>query len=65
MKQHRLELAHQHAFLARWNSVLPRQQRTALRDIRDCRTAVLGGLRLSGGGARCQGNCGMGDAQTA
>src|SRR6202166_3642958 len=48
MKQHRLELAdvfrtHQHAFLARWNSVLSRQQRKALRDIRDCRTAVLGG----------------------
>ena len=30
-------------FLARWNSVLSRQQRKALRDIRDCRTAVLGG----------------------
>jgi hypothetical protein len=48
MKQHRLELAdvfrtHQQAFLARWNSVLSRQQRKALRDIRDCRTAVLGG----------------------
>ena len=48
MKQHRLELAdvfrtHQHDFLARWNSVLSRQQRKALRDIRDCRTAVLGG----------------------
>jgi hypothetical protein len=48
MKQHRLELAdvfrtHQRAFLARWNSVLSRQQRKALRDIRDCRTAVLGG----------------------
>ena len=48
MKQHRLELAdvfrtHQHDFLARWNSVLSRQQRKAVRDIRDCRTAVLGG----------------------
>src|SRR5260221_498279 len=30
-------------FLARWNFVLSRQQRKALRDIRDCRTAVLGG----------------------
>ena len=48
MKPHRLELAdvfrtHQHDFLPRWNSVLSRQQRKALRDIRDCRTAVLGG----------------------
>ena len=48
MPEHRLELAdvfrtHQHDFLARWNSVLSRQQRKALRDIRDCRTAVLGG----------------------
>src|ERR1700720_1517040 len=48
MKPHRLELAdvlrsHQHYFLARWNFVLSRQQRKALRDIRDCRTAVLGG----------------------
>jgi hypothetical protein len=48
MKPHRLELAdvfrtHQHEFLARWNSVLSRQHRKALRDIRDCRTAVLGG----------------------
>src|SRR6202034_842928 len=47
MKPHRLELAdvfrpYQHDFLARWNSVLSRQQRKALRDIRDCRTAVLG-----------------------
>jgi hypothetical protein len=47
-KAHRLELAdvfrtHQHAFLARWNSVLSRQQRKVLRDIRDCQTAVLGG----------------------
>lgn len=48
MKERRLELAdvfrtHQHDFLARWHSVLSRQQRKALRDIRDCRTAVLGG----------------------
>src|SRR5580658_7295771 len=48
MKPHRLELAdvfrtHQHHFLARWNSVLSRQQRKALRDIRDCQTPVLGG----------------------
>ncbi len=48
MKEHRLELAdvfrtHQSDFLTRWNSVLSRQQRKALRDIRDCRTAVLGG----------------------
>jgi Putative transposase/Transposase zinc-binding domain len=48
MKDHRLELAdifrtHQQDFLARWNHVLSRQQRRALRDIRDCRTAVLGG----------------------
>lgn len=48
MKPHRLELAdvfrtHQDDFLARWNPVLSRQQRRALRDIRDCRTAVLGG----------------------
>ena len=48
MKQHRPELAdvfrtHQSHFLARWNSVLSRQQRKALQDIRDCRTAALGG----------------------
>jgi hypothetical protein len=48
MKPHRLELAdiirtHQKDFLDRWNSVLSRQQRRALRDIRDCRTAALGG----------------------
>jgi hypothetical protein len=48
MKEHRLELAdifrtHQEDFRARWNPVLSRQQRRALRDIRDCRTAVLGG----------------------
>src|ERR1700685_2699172 len=50
MKPHRPELAdvfrtHQSDFLARWNSVLSRPQRKALRDIRDCRTAVLGGHR--------------------
>jgi hypothetical protein len=48
MKEHRLELAdifrtHQEDFLARWNPVLSRHQRKALRDIRDCRTAALGG----------------------
>jgi hypothetical protein len=48
MPEHRLELAdvfrtHQDDFLARWNAVLSRQQRKALRDIRDCRTSVLGG----------------------
>jgi hypothetical protein len=48
MKPHRPELAdvvrtHQADFLARWGSVLSPQQRKALRDIRDCRTAALGG----------------------
>jgi hypothetical protein len=48
MKQRRLELAdifraHQEDFLARWNPVLSREQRRAFRDLRDCRTAVLGG----------------------
>ena len=48
MNPHRLELAdifrtHQQDFLARWNPVLSRQHRKALHDIRDCRTAVLGG----------------------
>jgi predicted Zn-ribbon and HTH transcriptional regulator len=48
MTEHRLELAdifraHQKDFLTRWNPVLSREQRRALRDIRDCRTAVLGG----------------------
>jgi putative transposase/transposase-like zinc-binding protein len=48
MKPHRLELAdvfrtHQKDFLARWNHVLSGQQRRALKDIRDCRTAALGG----------------------
>jgi hypothetical protein len=45
---HRLEVAdvvrtHQSEFLTRWNSVLSREQRKALRDIRDCRSAALGG----------------------
>ena len=48
MKQHRLELAdvfraHQKDFLARWSHVLSGQQRRALKDIRNCRTAALGG----------------------
>jgi hypothetical protein len=34
---------HQSDLLARWNFTLSRQQRKALRDIRDCRTAALGG----------------------
>jgi len=34
---------HQSEFLARWNSALSREQRKALRDIRDCRSAALGG----------------------
>jgi hypothetical protein len=51
MNQHRPEVAdvirtHQHDFLARWNSVLSREQRQALRALRDCRTAALGGHRL-------------------
>jgi hypothetical protein len=48
MTDHRLELAdvirtHQRDFLARWNHVLSREQRKALRNLRDCRTAALGG----------------------
>jgi len=48
MNPHRLGLAdvlraHQQEFLARWNRVLSREQRRALRDLRDCRTAALGG----------------------
>jgi hypothetical protein len=35
--------AHQSEFLTRWNRVLSREQRKALRDIRDCRSAALGG----------------------
>ena len=48
MTDHRLELAdvirtHERDFLARWNHVLSREQRKALRNLRDCRTAALGG----------------------
>ena len=48
MSEHRLELAdvlraHGDDFLARWGHVLFHQQRKAFEDIRDCRTAVLGG----------------------
>jgi Putative transposase/Transposase zinc-binding domain len=34
---------HHHDLLARWSHVLSREQRKALRDIRDCRSAALGG----------------------
>jgi hypothetical protein len=48
VRTHRPELAdvirtHQQEFLARWNPVLSREQRKALRDLRDCRSAALGG----------------------
>jgi hypothetical protein len=48
MNLHRPELAdvfraHQNEFLARWGPVLSSPQKKALRDIRDCRTAALGG----------------------
>jgi hypothetical protein len=48
MSDHRLELAdvfrtHEDDFLARWGHTLSHQQRKAFRDIRDCRTAALGG----------------------
>jgi Putative transposase/Transposase zinc-binding domain len=48
MNEHRLELAdvfrkHEADFLTVWGSVLSPFQKKALRDIRDCRTAVLGG----------------------
>jgi len=48
VKPHRPEVAdvfrtHQRQFQARWNRVLSPQQRKAFRDIRDCRTARLGG----------------------
>jgi hypothetical protein len=48
VKTHRPELAdvirtHQQEFLTRWNPVLSREQRRALRDLRDCRSAALGG----------------------
>jgi hypothetical protein len=35
--------AHHRDLLARWSHVLSREQRKALRDIRDCRSAALGG----------------------
>jgi hypothetical protein len=48
VKPHRPELAdvfrtHEKEFLTRWRSVLSRPQLRALRAIRDCRTAALGG----------------------
>jgi hypothetical protein len=48
VKTHRPELAdvirtHHREFQAHWNPVLSREQRKALRDIRDCRSAALGG----------------------
>jgi hypothetical protein len=48
MTEPRLGLAdvirtHEGDFLARWNHVLSREQRKALRNLRDCRTAALGG----------------------
>lgn len=48
MSEHRLEVAdvfrrHEDEFLARWGHVLSRDQRKAFEDIRDCRTAALGG----------------------
>jgi hypothetical protein len=48
MQAHRLELAdviriHERDFLDRWKHVLSREQRKALRNLRDCRTAALGG----------------------
>jgi hypothetical protein len=48
MSEHRLEVAdvfrtHEADFLTRWGHVLSRQQTKALENIRDCRTAVLGG----------------------
>jgi hypothetical protein len=48
VKTHRPELAdvirtHHRDLLAQWNPVLSREHRKALRDIRDCRSAALGG----------------------
>ena len=48
MNEHRLELAdvfrkHETDFMTVWGSVLSPSQKKALRDIRDCRTAALGG----------------------
>ena len=38
---------HEADLLARWNHVLSREQHKALRDIRDCRSAALGGASSS------------------
>ena len=48
MSEQRLEVAdvfriHEDDFLAQWGQVLSREQRKAFADIRDCRTAALGG----------------------
>ena len=48
MSEHRLEVAdvfrtHEDDFLAHWSHVLSPRQRKAFADIRDCRTAALGG----------------------
>src|ERR1017187_10648820 len=48
MSEQRLEVAdvfriHEDDFLAHWGQVLSREQRKAFADIRDCRTAALGG----------------------
>jgi len=48
MNEHRLELAdvfriHEADFLTTWGAMLSPSQKKAIRDIRDCRTAVLGG----------------------
>jgi hypothetical protein len=48
MSEHRLEVAdvfrtHEADFMPRWGNVLSRQQRKAFENIRDCRTAALGG----------------------
>ncbi|MGO9646657.1 MAG: IS91 family transposase [Terriglobales bacterium] len=48
MSEQRLEVAdvfriHEDGFLAQWGQVLSREQRKAFADIRDCRTAALGG----------------------
>jgi hypothetical protein len=48
LNEHRLEVAdvfrtHEDDFLARWGHVLSPRQRKAFADIRDCRTATLGG----------------------
>jgi hypothetical protein len=56
MKAHRPELAdvfrtHEKEFLARWRSVLSHPQLRALRAIRNCRTAALGGISSSAIGA--------------